>query len=90
MDERMRERLREWGIHAEPRDTTPVRNIVYGGLGSMAGNVVARAAGLGFLGTGLASIAGVVAGHLLATNRITIDEPSGGEPKPQAAHSDRR
>lgn len=88
----VREGLRRAGIQVEPRPVGPIAQIVAGGLGSLGGQLLARAAGMGPIGVALAGIGGAIVGHLAATNRVTIEPPPAGEPGPGSpmAYSDRR
>src|SRR5437667_151012 len=58
-------------VHFEPREASPVEQIVASGVGSLVGHGLAALDGFGTLGRGIGSIAGAVAAWLTYKTRAT-------------------
>jgi hypothetical protein len=69
-DDPIGEKLNEMGIPVERRDASPIEQIVAGGLGGMAGQLLGNALGFGVIGRSLFSIGGSIVGHLVVTHRV--------------------
>ncbi|MBX3468886.1 MAG: hypothetical protein KF878_18605 [Planctomycetes bacterium] len=92
-DDPIQDRLRRHGLHVERRESSQLRQMLFSGVGGIAGTAVAAAAGAGWLGRAVASLGGSVVGVLLATHRVTYeprdDRPVDGPDDPRR-WSDRR
>jgi hypothetical protein len=67
--EGIKDALRAQGIEIEPREPTPVENLVASGLGSLGGQLVAKVLRFGWLGTGIAGVAGGALGLIAVRYR---------------------
>jgi len=86
------EALHPLGVEVEPCEAAPLRSLVSTGVGSIAGQALARVAGLGTIGTAIAGLSGAVLGHLAATHRVRFVPKEGFERRPESPNrwSDRR
>ncbi|MCO5167826.1 MAG: hypothetical protein M9894_15890 [Planctomycetes bacterium] len=92
-DDPIRDRLQRHGIHVERREASQLRQMLFSGVGGIAGTAVAAAAGAGWLGRAVASLGGSVVGVLVATHRITYEPVvprDAREPEDPRRWSDRR
>ena len=81
-DDPIQELAKRLGLELKRRPTTPIKQMIASGLGSLGGQGVGRLAGLGWVGVGLASLTGAIAGHLVATYRLDSDETPAPERRP--------
>lgn len=74
----LKDTLRARGIDVEAREPSAIENLLGSGLGSLGGQLVAKGLRLGWLGTGLAGLAGGALGLLAVKYRVRLRRD--GEP----------
>lgn len=92
-DDPLKDGLKKLGVHVEPREASVLKQMLGSGLGGIIGSGIGSAVGASWLGRGLISLAGSIAGHMLVTHRIVYEpRKTGGEPTPESpmGWSDRR
>lgn len=90
-DDPIGEKLNEMGIPIERRDASPIEQIVAGGLGGMAGQLLGNALGCGVIGRSILSICGSIVGHVVITHRVAErPRPAAEGPPSPSGWSDRR
>ena len=91
-DDPLKDGLKKLGVHVERREATVLQQMLGSGLGGIIGQGIGLAVGASWLGRGLISLAGSIAGHMVVTHRVVYEPKTGGDPAPESpmGWSDRR
>jgi hypothetical protein len=72
--------LKNLGIKVEPREASPIEQILASGVGGIAGTAIGSMAGASWLGRAVLSLGGSLLGHILVTHRFVPDRPATDRP----------